>query len=153
SIASSLVTTIGGGFGASHSDQVAITGTPVTTSNEVYDAYLQFLSIPGSLVVTLEPPPSGAAHICKKCGKQYYWVPAEYKGDFFKLALLTTVRRGKSLLPADKSYLVALQKVVATLPGQSKHGVTLAVRIDKDIPNDDGYIKFSFGKNNAELDV
>src|SRR5262249_30632586 len=30
---------------------------------------------------------------------------------------------------------------------------TLAVRIDKDIPNDDGYIKFSFGKNNAELDV
>lgn len=142
SIARSIVTTISGSLGASHSNQVAITGTPVTTANEVYDAYLEFLSIPGSLVVTCEPPPACAAHMCKQCNGRYYWVPVDYRGDFFKLALLTTVRRGTALLPDDRSYAVKLQKLDHELKNQSKHGVKLAIQIDKSIPNDDGYVTY-----------
>ena len=75
---------------ADHSNQVSVVASPVITSNEVYDGYIAFLTLPGSLQVSAGPPPEGVAHICKKCGGQYYWVPAEFKREFLRLALLTT---------------------------------------------------------------
>ena len=78
-IAKTAANVLTGNLGASHSNQVALTATPVTTCNEVYDAYLEFLALPGSLQCSSTPPPEGVAHICKKSGGQYYWVPVEFK--------------------------------------------------------------------------
>jgi hypothetical protein len=49
--------TLMGNLGGSNSNQVAVTATPVTTSNEVYDAYLAFLTLPGSLQLSCDVPP------------------------------------------------------------------------------------------------
>jgi hypothetical protein len=134
-----------GTAGVEHTNQVAVTGTPVTTANEVYDAYLEFLSLPGSLQVTCDPPPEGAAHICKQCDKKYYWVPAEFKYQFLRLSLLTTAQRGKSLLAPDEFYSVTLQKIVSQEESKTKKGVF--------VPNDTGRLEYTEGNKTIALEV
>jgi len=147
-----VMTTLMGSLGNTNTNQVTIGATPLITSNEVYDAYLQFLDEeknPGSLMVTCDPPNSGDAHICRKCDGKYYWVPVIYRDLFFKLALLTTARRGKPLADPDAYYTVVAKR----LEGEPKDGSTLpngtvtkklvTVLLDKAIPNDSGYIIFN----------
>jgi hypothetical protein len=84
---------------------LTVTANPVINSNEVYNAYLEFIDPeqkPGRLMKTCEPPPPGAAHIVRQCGGFYYWVPTEFKYDFLQLALVTTVLRGQPLTIPDK---------------------------------------------------
>jgi hypothetical protein len=100
----SITTTLMGMLGNMNTNQVTIQASPVTTQNEVYDAYLEYLRQPDSLIISDDPPPKGAAHICKKsCGK-YYWVPAESRGKFFALALQTTAQRGKPVVTPDEFF-------------------------------------------------
>ena len=64
-----IATTLTGNLGNTNANQVTIAAAPVTTTNAVYDAYLQFLDEeknPGSLMVTPHPPKPGTAHICRK---------------------------------------------------------------------------------------
>lgn len=153
SLTRTIVTTISGGLGAEHTNQVAVTGTPVTTSNEVYDAYLEFLSYPDSLVVSCDPPPPGAAHICKECGGMFYWVPVEYRKEFFRLSLLTTAQRGKALSTPDDFYTVTLQKVTNEEDGQFDTVKLLTVELDKKIPTDVGTIKLTFDNTEVQYDI
>jgi hypothetical protein len=148
-----ITTHLTGNWSLKNTNQITLKAEPVTASNEVYDAYLEFLSIPGSVVVTLDPPPECAAHVCKKyCGK-YYWVPVDYADDFFRLSLLTTAQRGKRLLPPDASYKV---KIVEVLPGSSANPqrpapaqkeidpnarIFVTIKLDRELPNDNGYIE------------
>src|SRR5262249_39003895 len=126
----------------------------VTTANEVYDAYLEFLTLPGSLQQTHQPPPEGAAHLCRKCGKHYYWVPVEYKYQFLRLALLTTAQRGKSLLAPDEFYSVTLQKILSEEPSKTAKGVVYVdLQIDKKIPNDTGRLEFEAGGKTYRFEV
>src|SRR5579871_3409820 len=46
------VTTFMASLGLQNTNQVTLSATPVTTINEVYDAYVEFLTLPGSLIVT-----------------------------------------------------------------------------------------------------
>jgi hypothetical protein len=144
-ITRSTVNTLMGMFSASNSNQVAVTGTPVTTSNEVYDAYLHFLTLPGSLQSGPCPPPEGAAQICRKCGDQYYWVPIEYRKEFFGLALVTTAQRGKPITAPD-AYEVTLQQVIGDPVPVAPDEYQVTVAIDKKIPNDSGRVVLSDGK-------
>jgi hypothetical protein len=81
---------------------LTVTANPVLNSNEVYNAYLDFLSKkPSHLVRTCDPPPPGAAHLIRHCGDVYYWIPAEFKYDFLRLSLVTTVQRGQPLTVPD----------------------------------------------------
>jgi hypothetical protein len=123
-------------------NQVTMTANPVTNKDEVYNAYLQFLAKPGSLVVTCDPPPEGAAHIVKCCGHKYYWVPVEFKFDFLRLALVTTAQRGQPLsVPTyfenTVTKLLHDEKPAKDDPDQS-HILTL--KFDKPMPNDDGKV-------------
>ena len=123
-------------------NQVALTASPVITSNEVYDAYLQFIAIPGSVVVTCEPPPPCAAHITKQCGDKYYWIPVEYRGDFFKLALLTTAQRGKSFNRLDEFFTATVKDFSETPNPDDPKSTIVTLVFDKKIPNDSGYLVF-----------
>src|SRR5262249_9908716 len=131
-----------------HTNLIAVTAIPVTTSVEAYNAYLQFLAIPGTLQATCTPPPEGAAHICRRYGKQYYWVPVEFKDLFFSLSLATSVERGRLLVPPPLFYSVTLQEIVGD-PEQNAGQFRIMVQIDKELPNDTGRVEFSDGKSAA----
>jgi hypothetical protein len=146
-----IMTTLMGNLGNMNANQVTIGAVPLTTSNEVYDAYLQFLDQdknPGSLMVTDHPPEPGLAHICKKCNGKYYWVPVTYTDLFFKLALLTTARRGKPLADPDNYYTIVAQRLEgapkdgAMLPNGTVTMKLVTFVLDKAIPSDSGYLVF-----------
>lgn len=152
-----ILTTLMGNLGNMNANQVTIAASPQITSNEVYDAYLQFLDEdknPGSLMVTDDPPNPGDAHICRKCNGKYYWVPVSYQNLFFKLALLTTAQRGKSLVAPDEFFTVTLKEVTnnednKTFPGISRK---LTLTLDnKKIPSDAGYMVLDNDKSHEQF--
>ncbi len=138
------------GLTSQHTNQVAVTATPVITSNSVYDAYLQFLAIPGSLRVSTERPPDCAVHVCKKVGDKYYFVPIEFKYLYLRLALITTAQRGQLLVPPDEFFTVTLQQILGVRPGQFNNVFLVAIKLDKKVPNDQGVIKFTLDKQDLE---
>jgi hypothetical protein len=110
-----IATTLAGNLGGTNANQISIGAVPVITSNDVYDAYIEYLDSqknPGGLIVTCDPPPPGAAHLCKKFNGQYYWVPIEKRKEFFRLALATTAQRGKAFQAPDKFFTVSLDNPV-----------------------------------------
>ena len=134
----SIMTTLMGNASSMNSNQIGLTATPVTLSNEVYDAYLSYLTLPGALIVTHEPPPPSEVHLCKKYCGDYYWVPKSSREDFFRLALLTTAQRGKSLLPPDPFYSVQLTYNATSPVPDDKNSVLVELKLDNPIPNDSG---------------
>jgi hypothetical protein len=151
------VNTLMGSATSEHTNQVSVVATPVTTANEVYDAYLEFLTLPGSLQVSDCPPPADVAHLCKPWNGRYYWVPVEYKKQFFALSLATTAQRGKALLPPDEFYkasVIAVSRPTSevkdpTKPVQLKVNMTF----DKKVPNDAGYMEFVLKKKTIHFQV
>jgi hypothetical protein len=131
---------------ADRTNQVALTASPVITSNEVYDAYLAFLTLPGSLQVSCDPPPHEAVLLCRKWHEQYYWVPVEYKREFLGLSLITTAQRGKTLLAPEEFFQVTLQEVISQGRPNKFGVVELLVKFDKKIPNDTGRVELTVGK-------
>ena len=93
----SLMQNISYGVSGKDTNVVTMSADPVTTQDSIYTAYLQYDRIPDSLMESSEPPPCGAAHIVRRCGRIYYWIPIAHRDDFFKLALTTTVLRGQPL--------------------------------------------------------
>ncbi|HEY3964991.1 MAG TPA: hypothetical protein VGM05_10610 [Planctomycetaceae bacterium] len=132
-----IVNTLTCGLTANHTNSVALTANPVLTNNEIYNAYLEFLGIPGSLQVTDMPPPAGAAHVCKQYRKLYYWVPVECKQAFFDLALLTMAQRDR-LLQTPERYSVTLEEVDPKSIVERGPEYWIDVKIDKTIPNEGG---------------
>ena len=130
--------------GLENTNQITISAVPVTTANEVYDAYLQFLTLPDSLIETASPPPAGTAHICRQYGDTYFWVPTAYRDKFFELALLSTVQRGKSLVPPDQFYTANVTDLIGEPEpvGVDPQAALITLKLDKKIPNDDGYLVF-----------
>jgi hypothetical protein len=146
------INTAMGSLSADNSNQVTLSASPVTTINEVYDAYLAFLTLPGSLQSSCDPPPPGVALVCKKYDHEYYFVPTDFRREFLRLSLLTTAQRGKSMLPPDDFFDVTIvavgaQKVLKL--GAIETYVTLA----KPVPNDNGQIELTFGKEKVVFDT
>jgi hypothetical protein len=94
--------------GLSNINAVAVQANPVTTNNELYDAYLRYLAEPGSLRISDCPPPKGAAHRCVQFHKKYYWIPMEFRDEFFALATVTTAQRGLLLFPPEDFYRLSV---------------------------------------------
>jgi hypothetical protein len=141
------VNTLMGSAATQHTNQVSVTASPVITANEVYDAYLEFLTLPGSLQVSPCPPSPAAAHIWKKWGGQYYWVPIEFRKQFLALSLATTAQRGKALLPPDEFYkanVIAIGQPRSEIKDPDKPSqVTVEMTFDTKVPNDAGYMEFT----------
>jgi hypothetical protein len=169
-----FVNTITGSLGLDHTNQIALLATPVTTSDAVYDAYVHFVRN-GGLRVSCQAPPEGAAHLCKKCGHTYYWVPIEYQREFLRLALVTTAQRAQPAAPADTFYSVNIIKVLtsedtsgaesaeptakqpvlnpltppAPTASATKRKYWLTLKIDRKIPIDNGRIDVSSSDKTA----
>ena len=74
-VANTTMNTVTPSMTGDRSNQVQVTAVPVITSDAVYDAYREFLALPGSLQQSCEPPPPSAMHLCKKCDRVYYLDP------------------------------------------------------------------------------
>jgi hypothetical protein len=138
-------------------NQLTITAEPVTTAPEVYNAYLEFLKEPGHLVESPCPPPPNCALIVRCCAadscsvcppkwhqpRVYYSVPLMYKDDFFKLSMYTVSLRGQpaAVSPEFEATILGFNPDDMRCDRANK-ACTYYVRfsIDKDIPNDDGYL-------------
>ena len=142
--------------GAMNSNQVSLTANPAINNNEVYDAYLEFLTLPGSLRVSCNPPPPGAAHLCRKWKGNYFWVPTEFRTEFLRLSLLTTVQRGKRLLPVPDYYAVQLVEITDSAQDdfQKPSGaMDLTIKLDGKVPNDEGRLVLDLDGKAEEFSV
>ena len=143
-VVTSTMNTVTGTLSADRANQVSVIATPVTAGDEVYNAYREFLKIPGSLRESCSPPPAGAAHLCKKCGCVYYWVPAEYKMAFLHLALTTTAQRAQPVAPLDAFFAAKIVDVLKTVDDDSDAGKQkIYVKLSKKIPIDTGRIEIT----------
>jgi hypothetical protein len=106
------VNTLVGSGTLDHTNQVSVASSPVINMDPVFDAYAEFLSYEDSLQVSCDPVPEGVAHICRRVGKEYYWVPMNYQKQFLYLALVTTAQRGGALPAMDPFYTISLTQIV-----------------------------------------
>jgi hypothetical protein len=139
--------------------QLTITSNPVLNNNEVYNAYLEFISKPGRLMVTTDPPLKCQAHVvrcsCLGCeGKRYYWVPCEYSTDFLRLALVTTVQRGQPLATPDY-FDDTVSRVQDSTPDRFDKAKKrrFTVYLKKRVPNDEGKLSVTLGSETYVLSV
>jgi hypothetical protein len=147
-ITRTALNTIMGGASATNTNIVSLTGNPVLSSDEVYNAYLEYLGIPGSLQKSCGPPPDGTAHIWKRCNDWYYWVPLSFQKQFFDLAMITTAQRDRLLLPPDEYFHASIMAVTYETPKPQSTQVYALIQINKLIPNDSGYVLFNDGGGN-----
>jgi hypothetical protein len=84
---------------AKQDNQLAVNATPVRDKPGIYLAYLQYLDIEDGLIQSHEPPPPGAAHICREYCGGYYWVPIHRAGNFFELSMRVSGLRDNILHP------------------------------------------------------
>jgi len=142
--------------GGANTNQIAVTANPAINNDEIYDAYLEYLSEPGSLRMSCDPPPKGVAHIYRKWRDNYYWVPIEYRMEFLRLALLTTAQRGRRLLPVPDFYAVNIRAITDSFSSKfdKQNGVIqLTVKIDKKVPNDTGRVDFDINGKTVSFQV
>jgi hypothetical protein len=146
---------------STNTNQVTLTATPVTTSNDVYDAYLYYMTLPGSLQCANTPPAPETAILVKKRGKQYFWIPVEMKKEFMALSLATTAQRGRPIA-APQSFDVTILGVTGP-PIQAhperKGGQTWIFNVvfDPKVPNSPGRadidsLSFDFDKYKPDTD-
>ena len=85
----------------------------------------------------------------------YYWIPTTYQQLFFRLALLTTAQRGAPLAAPDTVFTVAVQGISGDpRPGQNPaRNKQVVLKVDKEIPNDSGYLQFEVDPAQRQYDV
>lgn len=150
-VGGAITRTISAALTPKQENQLTVTGNPVRDKPEVYLAYLQFLALPDSLVVSPEPPPPCAAHLWKCCNGTYYWVPVDRRGEFFQLAMRVSALRGQAP-PAPEGFEISIVQVLDIAPplGQGETptpgtSFKLQVEFDKSVPNDAGSANISLG--------
>ncbi|HEY3964990.1 MAG TPA: hypothetical protein VGM05_10605 [Planctomycetaceae bacterium] len=121
-VTNTTLNTVTGMGSLDHTNQISVVGTPLASTAAVYDAYEKFLS-DGGLNVTCDPPSPGAAHVCKRSGNLYYWVPVEYQKEFLRLSLATTAQRAPPVAAADVFYSVNIvQLLKSEVDGEAPQG-------------------------------
>lgn len=151
---------VGASIAGGQSNQLTVTAEPVFDQNEVYDAYLEFLNPDAEfgprLIETCDPPPCGAAHICRRAENGlYYWVPIHYKTDFLKLALVTSVQRGRPLsIPSVFNNQIVDVEVteVQGIPGEPP-AFAIVLTFKSDLYNDTGMMKVPVGDRTLEFEL
>jgi hypothetical protein len=141
------------GVNASQISQLTVTANPIVDNSGVYLAYLNFVERPGRLLQSCDPPPPGAAHIVRQSGKEFYWVPVEYRNEFLEIALRTNgVRTDPSDAAAfyEANITGAIDTTIVPKPKKGvilndsmvtiTFGITDVSPKDDGLPNDSGWM-------------
>jgi hypothetical protein len=133
------------GVTASQISQLTVTANPIVDNSGVYLAYLNFVEHPSRLIQSCDPPPPEAAPVVRQSGKQFYWVPVEYRNEFLEVALRTSgVRTDPSDAAAyyESNITGALNITIVPRPTtagiQRDAVVTITLGITDISPKDDG---------------
>jgi hypothetical protein len=137
------------GLSGKQENQLTVTGNPVIDPN-VYMAYLDFVNKENHLIVTEEPPPEGAAHLCQECCGSYYWIPAEFRIEFLELSLKVGGMRGQPQLAPD-FVSATVNEATRHFPGgevvtddpANGDKIYLILKLDKSMKADRGKVQFS----------
>jgi len=146
----SVVQNVSYGLSGKDTNAVTMTADPVLNQDSVYNAYLAYDKIPGSLIESDEPPPFGAAHIVRRCGKTYFWVPIDHRDDFFELALAATVLRGRPLSVPDFFDITVTRLVEVKKEGADKQRF-IELTVNPPLKNDNGTIYYQMNQKPARL--
>ncbi len=99
-------------LGGSQRNVLTVTANPVTDNDAVYLAYLDFVRPrEENFYCTCDPPPCGDAHISVCCDEMYYWVPADKKHQFLRLALATSVMSKGGGIKIPESHINNISEV------------------------------------------
>ena len=114
-------------FGGSQRNVLTVTANPVTDNDAVYLAFLDFVRPQaGNFFCTCDPPPCGAAHMSVCCDGMYYWVPADKKHEFLRLALSTSVMSKGGGIKIPESHISNISEVselTTTPPEYATHKI------------------------------
>jgi len=114
-------------LGGSQRNVLTVTANPVTDNDAVYLAYLDFVRPrEGNFYCTCDPPPCGAAHVSVCCDEMYYWVPADKKHEFLRLALATSVMSKGGGIKIPESHISNISEV-----SELKAAQTAILKIDQ----------------------
>lgn len=140
------------GAAGKNNNVVTMTADPLINQDEVYNAYLTYLNIPGSLIATCDPPGPCDAHLVRRCKNMYYWVPKDHQRDFFQLALVTTVMRGHTLGTVPQFFEVTVTEIQSATPKKAGDvDRLLSLKVNPAVKNDEGKIHFSSDGNKTTL--
>ncbi len=145
---------VGLGLGGNKSVQLTVTANPVTDDPALYDAYENFVRKPGRLMSACACPPDGTAHVVRRCGDQYYWVPTEHKNEFYELAVRTTVKRGEPIV-APEDFETTIVGVIGKAEERGRAGdkiqYDMYIHFRDELPNDSGSMKLAIRGQVASL--
>jgi hypothetical protein len=112
---------------------------PVTDQNFIYDEYLKFARDPALFRVS-DVKPCEPTHVCKKCGRKWYWVPTEAGAAFLELVIKTSFLPPPSA-PAEGYYDSAITAVEHQLENGTPVPFHYILILSKGIPNDEGVMQ------------
>jgi hypothetical protein len=118
--------------GAKHTNQLTLNGSPVITSNAVYQAYAAAAADDVIKPMTT-PLKDGEAHLTYRFQNETWYVPDEKKDAFFELYLKTTVKRQAQTTIVAKREVFGAEKI-SEKSGRSQ----LEIKLKESIPNDSG---------------
>jgi hypothetical protein len=133
---------------ASRSQIMSFYADPVTTENDVYEAYLAFAHNPDLLTVS-EGKPKCAVVCQKQCGHKYYWIPIEAGPAFQELLLKTALMRGPETAPPG-AYEVQVTAVKAEVTGKGD-SVVATLTFSGPVPNSIGLMVFKLDGRTVKI--
>ncbi len=116
--------------------QMSFHADPVTDSNDVYSAYVEFAKNPAFFSVTDYRPKKCDYHVMREQAGHYYWVPVTAASHFQDLFLKTTFMRGPETIPPGYYECKVIRAVKN--PANPGDNTQAMLKLDKQIPPDTG---------------
>jgi hypothetical protein len=128
------------GFSGQRDRTLGFQADPVTDRNDIYEDYLAFARNPAFFQVS-DHDPGCDAHIKRRCGSRWYWVP-EYAGNEFMQLVQRTSFAPPPSAPAEVFWETG---IVTVHPHFNAKGQRLENKFEltllRPVPNDDGLLR------------
>jgi hypothetical protein len=129
-------------FAGTRAKTLTFKADPVTEENDVYSSYIAFAHNP-ALFVASEAAPACEAHIARRCGHTYYWVPKEAGPAFLEHCMRTTFQRGtEPAVPTAVAYerqIVSVEQVKLVGPKEGD-AINAYIVLNDPVPNGPGVL-------------
>jgi hypothetical protein len=128
------------GFSGQRERTLGFQADPVTDRNDIYEDYLAFARNPALFQVS-DHDPGCDAHIMRKCGDRWYWVPGYAGNEFLQLVQRASVAPPPSA-PAEVFWETG---IVSVQPHFNAKGIRVENKFEltllRPVPNDDGLLR------------
>jgi hypothetical protein len=128
------------GFSGQRDRILGFQADPVTDRNDIYEDYLAFARDPALFQVS-DHDPGCEAHIMRKCGHRWYWVPGYAGYEFLQLVQRTSFAPPPSA-PAEVFWETGIVSVQPHFDAKGKRDENkFELTLLRPVPNDDGLMR------------